>query len=55
MDRTTKHYILKHSVKPGSVPVPRHPSEELDRGTLRTILRWAGLSADQLRDLLKGG
>jgi len=33
-----------------TVIVPKHP--ELAPGTLRSILRQAGLSADQLRDLL---
>lgn len=35
-----------------SVTVPLH--RELDRGTLRAILAEAGLSAEELRELLRG-
>ena len=50
--RTTDHIILQHPTKPGSVPVPNHPGEEVDRRTLRGILGMTGLTPDQLRDLL---
>jgi predicted RNA binding protein YcfA (HicA-like mRNA interferase family) len=46
------HHYLRHPDKPGIlVTVPYH-SRDLKRGTLRAILRQAGLTPDQLRDLL---
>ena len=46
------HYYLKHPEKSGVlVTVPYH-SRDLKRGTLRAILRQAGLSPDELRELL---
>ncbi len=41
--------------KPGAaalVTVPVHSNQDLPAGTLRAILRQAGLSADELADLL---
>ena len=46
------HRYLRHAEKPGIlVTVPSH-NRDLKRGTLAAILRQAGLSADQLRELL---
>lgn len=51
VDRTRgSHMNLRCQGRPPLV-VPRH--RELDRGTLRTILRNAGISADELSELLK--
>ncbi|MFD0912918.1 type II toxin-antitoxin system HicA family toxin [Methylophilus luteus] len=36
------HHHLKHSVKPGLVTVP-HPKKDLPLGTVRSILKQAGL------------
>ncbi len=38
------HRQLKHAVKPGKVTVAGHPSAELQPGTLKSILRQAGLA-----------
>ena len=54
IDRTTKHYILKHPVKLGSIPVPRRPSDVVKRGTLHDILQLAGLATERFRELLRG-
>lgn len=46
------HYHLRHPEKPGMlVTVPYH-NRDLKRRTLHSILRQAGLTADELRDLL---
>jgi predicted RNA binding protein YcfA (HicA-like mRNA interferase family) len=46
------HHYLRHPDKPGVlVSVPVH-NRDLKRGTLRAILREAGLTSDELRDLL---
>ncbi len=46
------HYYLRHPDKPGIlVTVPYH-GRDLKRGTLRSILRQAGISVDELVDLL---
>lgn len=44
------HVILFRADPPTVVCVPDH--RELDRGTLRAILRQVGLSPEDLRDLL---
>ena len=43
---------LMHAMKPGIVTVPMHQGETLAPGTLRNILRQAGLTADEFRRLL---
>jgi predicted RNA binding protein YcfA (HicA-like mRNA interferase family) len=49
--RGSPHY-LRHPDKPGVlVTVPVH-RRDLKRGTLRAILRDAGITPDELRDLL---
>ena len=44
------HIVLRRNDPFAQVVVPDH--KELDRGTLRGILRQAGLSADELRKLI---
>jgi predicted RNA binding protein YcfA (HicA-like mRNA interferase family) len=44
------HMILRREQPFAQVSVPDH--RELDKGTLRSILRYAGISADQLLELL---
>lgn len=36
------HWQFKHPVKPGRVTIP-HPSKDLPKGTLSSILKQAGL------------
>jgi predicted RNA binding protein YcfA (HicA-like mRNA interferase family) len=46
------HYYLRHPAKPGLlVTIPYH-NRDLKRGTLRAILRRAGITPEELRDLL---
>ena len=46
------HHYLRHPDRPGLlITVPVH-SRDLKRGTLRAILRQAGLTPDDLRSLL---
>ena len=44
-----KHHKLLHLTKPGALTVPR--SRRLKIGTLRAIIRHAGLSVDEFFDL----
>ncbi|MBW4494355.1 MAG: type II toxin-antitoxin system HicA family toxin [Oscillatoria princeps RMCB-10] len=44
------HIILRRDAPFAQVVVPNH--EELDRGTLRTVIRDAGLSVDEFVELL---
>jgi predicted RNA binding protein YcfA (HicA-like mRNA interferase family) len=46
------HHILVHETERRALPVPVH-GRELKTGTLAAILRIAGVSRDELRDLLK--
>ncbi|HEV2459611.1 MAG TPA: type II toxin-antitoxin system HicA family toxin, partial [Ktedonobacterales bacterium] len=46
------HVALTHDVKPGRVTVPEHTGVILKPKSLETILKQAGLSADDLRKLL---
>jgi predicted RNA binding protein YcfA (HicA-like mRNA interferase family) len=43
---TGSHHHFKHAVKPGKVTVP-HPKKDLPIGTVRSILRQAGLLNQQ--------
>jgi predicted RNA binding protein YcfA (HicA-like mRNA interferase family) len=43
------HLILRRDEPFAQVVVPDHP--ELDRGTLRAIIRQAGLTVEQFKDL----
>lgn len=44
------HIILRKDVPYAQLVVPDH--KELDRGTLRAIIRQAGLSVDEFNDLI---
>jgi predicted RNA binding protein YcfA (HicA-like mRNA interferase family) len=44
------HMILRRQEPFAQITVPDHP--ELDRGTLRAIIRQTGLTVDQFKDLL---
>jgi predicted RNA binding protein YcfA (HicA-like mRNA interferase family) len=46
------HVILVHPTKRGRVTVPKHASTTLKLKTLSTILDQAGLTIDELRELL---
>jgi predicted RNA binding protein YcfA (HicA-like mRNA interferase family) len=46
------HKGLKHSTKPGKVTVPVHRGETLPARTVSSILKQAGMTADELRALL---
>jgi predicted RNA binding protein YcfA (HicA-like mRNA interferase family) len=48
--REGSHMILRRDVPFAQVVVPDHP--ELDRGTLRAIIRQAGLSVEEFVHLL---
>jgi predicted RNA binding protein YcfA (HicA-like mRNA interferase family) len=48
------HIYLRKPAATTLVTVPIHGNRDLPAGTLRSILRQAGLSIDQLVDLLKG-
>ncbi len=50
--QTGSHLYLKHETKPGMVTVPRHAGVIIKPKTLASILDQAGLSNDQLRELL---
>ncbi|MBP0616698.1 type II toxin-antitoxin system HicA family toxin [Jiella mangrovi] len=43
---TGSHHHYKHAVKPGKVTVP-HPEKDLPQGTVRSVLRQAGLLNQQ--------
>jgi predicted RNA binding protein YcfA (HicA-like mRNA interferase family) len=45
------HAILTHPSRPGIVPVPMH-RQDLPSGTLRTIIRLAGLTVAEFNALL---
>lgn len=45
------HMVYQHPIKPGFVTIPRHRGD-LAIGTIRSILKQAGLSDDDLRELL---
>ena len=50
---TGSHYILAHASDPSrAVTVPFHGARSLKPGTLRGIVRQAGLSVEDFRDLL---
>lgn len=46
------HVHLRRPGRPDLVTVPFHRGQELPLRTLRTLLRQAGLTADELRDAL---
>lgn len=49
------HRVLRHPTKPGRPVVPYHRGRTLTPKTLANILHEAGLTVDQLRDLLSVG
>jgi hypothetical protein len=50
--QTGSHLYLKHETKPGMVTVARHAGVIIKPKTLAAILEQAGLTTDQLRNLL---
>ena len=50
--RSGSHAQFRHPSKPGRVTVPMHARVTLNPKTLATILDQAGLTVDELRDLL---
>ncbi len=47
------HYLLRHRESAGrAVTVPYHGKRDLKRGTLRSIIRQAGLSIEEFIELL---
>lgn len=46
------HYALRHPTAPDTVVVPVHGNRPIAKGTLGNILKTAGVTRDQLRDLL---
>jgi predicted RNA binding protein YcfA (HicA-like mRNA interferase family) len=52
VERATGHVIMRHPDRPGSVPVPNHPSKQIAKGTLRSILHTTGVTPERLRQLL---
>ena len=43
IERTKKHHIYVHPAKPGKIPVGKHGSDEIPKGTLNSILKAAEL------------
>lgn len=39
----SRHDLYRHPTKPNQIPIPRHGSQELPKGTLNNILKDAGL------------
>lgn len=50
--QTGSHLLLRHRDQPGTVVVPVHARKTIKPRTLQNILDQAGLSVDELRDLL---
>ncbi|MBA3416945.1 MAG: type II toxin-antitoxin system HicA family toxin [Chloroflexia bacterium] len=46
------HHILRHPDQPGMPIVPCHAGHTLAPGTLKSVLRDAGLTSEQLKSLL---
>ena len=46
------HHIMRHPSIPEAIPVPVHGSRAVKTGTLGNILRAAGLSRSEFRNLL---
>jgi predicted RNA binding protein YcfA (HicA-like mRNA interferase family) len=43
MYTTGSHRHFKHPEKPGKVTIPGHPGDDVTPGTLRSVLKQAGL------------
>ena len=39
----SRHDLYRHPTKDGQIPIPRHGSKELAKGTLNSVLKQAGL------------
>ena len=54
IDRTVgSHYVLVHRANPSrAVTVPVHGNRDLKPGTLRAIIRQAGMTVEEFLDLL---
>jgi len=48
------HYILKKPGHPFNLSVPVHKGKPLKRGTLRRLIRDAGLTVEEFTDALQG-
>ncbi len=46
------HHILRHPNIPDAIPIPVHGNRAVKAGTLGNILRVAGLSRSEFRELL---
>jgi len=46
--RTTGHHIMTDGIR--KVPVSKHPTEELKPGTIRGIIKSAGLTIEDLKE-----
>ena len=51
--QTGGHLILWHPEKRVSIPVPLHGGRDLKPGTLRRLIRDAGLTIEEFRQLLE--
>lgn len=51
--RTGSHAILRHPETKVTVPVPVHGGKDLKTGTLRGIIRDAGLAVEEFLQLLR--
>ena len=51
--QTGSHVVMRHASSGRTVPVPVHSGQELPPGTLRRIIRDAGLTVEEFRRLLK--
>jgi len=49
---TGSHYIFAHNETKRRVTVPFHSSQDIAKGTLLQILKDAGISREELQDLL---
>lgn len=50
---TGSHHIFKNSQTGRIIPVPVHGNKDLKKGTLRSILKMANLTVEELNQLLK--
>ena len=52
IDHTSgSHHIMRHSIKPGIVPVPFHGNRDIKVAILRSIVRQAGMTVEQFLSL----
>lgn len=43
IERTKRHHIYSHPTKGGKIPVGKHGTQEVPKGTLNSIIKMAGL------------